>query len=48
MKTAVKANLKVKANIVHIKRWHTQTLDPHSFSPFPMVVNVIQHVMSDS
>lgn len=42
------SNLKVEANIIHIKGWHTQALDPHSFSPFPMVVDVIQHVVSNS
>jgi len=41
-------DLKVEANIVHVKSWHTQALDPHSFSLLPVVMDVIQHVVSDS
>lgn len=41
-------HLKVKANIVHIKSWYSQAFNPHGLSSPPMVVDVIQHVMSNS
>ena len=41
-------DLEVEANIVHVKSWHTQAFNPHSFSLFPMVMDVTQHVVCDS
>ncbi|CAJ1932296.1 unnamed protein product [Sphenostylis stenocarpa] len=41
-------DLKVEANMVHVEGWHTQALNSHSFSLLPVVMDVIQHVVSDS
>lgn len=35
----------MEANVVHVQCWHSQTFDPHSFCTFPMVVDVIKHVV---
>lgn len=48
MDTEFEADLKMEADIVHIKSRHSQALYPHSFSPPPMIVDVIQHVVSNS
>lgn len=40
--------LKLGADILHINCWHSKTFYPHNFSTFPIIVNVIQHVVCEA
>jgi|SRR6185312_11184425 len=35
----------MEADVVHVKCWHSQTFDPHSFCTFPVVVDVFKHIV---
>lgn len=39
-------HLEVEAEVVHVQRRRAEALDPHSFGPLPVVVDVVQQVVS--
>lgn len=38
-------DLEMETYIVHIKSWHPKTFDPNSICTFPVVVDVIKHIV---
>lgn len=42
------SDLEMEANVVHVNSWNSQALDSYSFSPLPVIVNVIKHIVSNS
>lgn len=38
----------MEAYIVHVKSWHSQAFDPNSFCTFPVIVDVINHIVCHS
>lgn len=44
----IERNLKVEDNVLHVESWDTKTFDTNSFSVFPVVVDVIEHIVSQT
>jgi len=38
--------LKLMTHVLHINRWHTEAFYPDSLAGLPVIVNVVEHVVS--
>lgn len=44
----IERNLKVEDNVLHVESWDTETFDTNSFSVFPVVIDIIEHIVSQT
>lgn len=40
--------LELGTNIIHVHSWNTHAFDSNCFSKFPMIMNIIQHIVSQT
>lgn len=44
----IKTDLKLGEHILHVYRWHAHTLNPDCLSVLPVIVYIIQHIVSQT